>query len=338
MTRTTRIWTGLTGLAVWLMAWHVPAAVIFECNFDSASGSTNGSPIQGVVGGSAQLKVTSPGTAVVANSNPLGNGGYLEAYFPSSCLSTSAAQGATLVPASAANSFAALFSTDPISGQRQLEGGFDFLFRGTSDIDTGEELRFLDHDNRSNNGLRIVLAGHGADGRGDLIMEVIGNSNAFGSGVANANRSADSRFQILANQVYHLGVTFATDDTTGVTTAKLFGVEGFNPIDTSATALDDGLLTSFTFNMDESVVTTGFIPGAYNVGILRISPNVDKYQAFDAFRLYDSVPAIFTAVPEPASGSLALLGGLLATGLWFSGIRRLPPVARREPGTPGQSG
>lgn len=302
-----RAW--LLGLAAWLAFGPLaPGAVVLECNFDSASGTTNASPIQGVVGGSAELKSSSPGTSVVANAAPLGFGGYLDAYLPVAAGSN--AQGARLLPASPANSFAALFSTNPASGQRQLEGGFDFLFRSDSNIDTGEELRFLDHDNRSNSGLRMVLAGHGVGSSGDMILEVIGPANAFGAGVANASRTADAGFQILANRVYHLGVTFTTDDTTGLTTAKLFGVEGFNRINTSALTLADGFLGSFTFNMDESIVTAGFTSDPFYVGILRGS-GVDKRQAFDAFRLYNSVPEFFAGVPEPSTFALTAIGLLL---------------------------
>lgn len=288
-----------------------PGATIFELSFSGAAGSSDGSAIFGVTGGTATIRDGGAGTAeVVTAPPPLVTGGYLKTFYPAGATGS---HGARVVPASPANSLAALFSTDPTSGQHQLEGGLDFFFQNDTALDRPEELRFLDNDNRANGGLRIVVQGGASIG--DLYVEIIGNANAFGDGTTNKTTATTSAFQIQANTLYHLGVTFSTDDASGLTTVRLFGVEGNRSIDTSATTLAEGFLGSGTFNLNEAVVTAGFISGAYDIGSLRDS-GADKLQFFDHYRLYDSVPALFGAVPEPSSCLLAAVGlpGLVLAG------------------------
>ena len=300
--------------ALMLLSGTAPGAMIYQVTFSGAAGSSNGDAIYGVTGGTATIRDNGTGTAEVVTPPPdFLTGGYLRTFYPNGA---SAPYGALITPASPANALAALFSTDPTSGQRQLEGGLDFFFQNDTDLDRGEELRFLDNDNRSNNGLRIVV--QGGSSLGDLYVEVIGNANAFGDGTTNKVTRATSAFQIPADTLYHLGVTFSTDDTTGETTVRLFGLEGNQTLDTSATTLTEGFLGSLSFNLNEAVVTNGFISGAYDIGALRNS-GADKLQYFDHYRLYDAVPAAFLAVPEPSSVILAS-GGLL--GLAFLGWRR----------------
>lgn len=297
-------------------------ATIYELSFSGAAGSSDGSAIFGVSGGTATIRDGGTGTAEIVTIPPaVVTGGYLRTFYPNGAV---APYGARVTPASPANSLAALFSTDPVSGQRQLEGGLDFFFQNDTALDQAEELRFIDNDNRTSGGLRIVV--QGGSGIGDLYVEIIGNANAFGEGASVTNKvtAATSAFQIPANTLYHLGVTFSTDDTSGLTTVRLFGLPGNQTIDTGATTLAQGFLGSSTFNLNESVVTAGFIPGAYDIGSLRNS-GADKVQFFDHYRLYDSVPALFGAVPEPTSCALAALG---LPGLAFAGWRLRRRVTR----------
>jgi len=304
----------LSGVALAMLSGEAPGATIYSVAFSSAAGTTDGSAISGVVGGAATIRDGGTGTTAVVNPPPdfLGDS-YLRTFYPSGA---TAPYGARITPASPANSLAALFSTDPISGQRQLEGGLDFFFQNDSDLDRAEELRFLDNDNRGNGGLRIVV--QGGSGLGDLYVEVIGNANAFGDGTTNKVTRATSAFQIPGNTLYHLGVTFSTDDTSGDTTVRLFGLPGNVSIDTGATTLAEGFLGSLSFNLNEAVVTNGFTSGAYDIGALRNSGN-DKIQFFDHYRLYDAVPEVFAFVPEPSTLALAACGLL---GLVFWGVRR----------------
>ncbi|HOD82857.1 MAG TPA: PEP-CTERM sorting domain-containing protein [Phycisphaerae bacterium] len=286
--------------------------LIYQATFSGAAGSSNGDAIYGVTGGTATIRDNGTGTAeVVAAPGPVA-GGYLRTFYPNGA---AAPYGARITPASPANSLAALFSTDPTSGQRQLEGGLDFFFQNDTDLDRGEELRFIDNDNRGSGGLRLVVQGGSTSG--DLYVEVIGNTGAFGDGTTNKVTKATSAFQILANRLYHLGVTFSTDDATGQTTVRLFGLEGNRALDTSAATLAEGFLGSLSFNLDESVVTNGFISGAYDIGSLRNS-GADKVQYFDHYRLYDAVPSAFLEVPEPCTLILTSTG-LLGV---FTSLRR----------------
>jgi hypothetical protein len=322
--KVSRILRGLLlSLAVLMvLSGTASGAIIYGVNFSGAAGTTDGSAIYGVSGGTATIRDAGTGTAevVVPPPNFLGSP-YLRTFYPAGVI---APYGARITPASPANSLAALFSTDSTSGQRQLEGGLDFFFQNDSSLDRPEELRFLDNDNRGNNGLRIVVQGGSATG--DLYVEVIGNANAFGDGTTNKVTAANSAFQVQANTIYHLGVTFSTDDTSGLTTVRLFGLEGNQTLNTSATTLAEGFLGSLSFNLNEAVVTNGFISGAYDIGSLRDSGN-DKSQFFDHYRLYDAVPDAFLAVPEPSAFALLGLG---FTGLVGWGWRRRPDARRSE--------
>src|SRR5688572_12873761 len=107
-------------------------ALVYQVSFDSATGTTNGSPIAGVFGGTATIRdaggVDST-SAVVSDAPDLGGGGYLRAAVSGSTATPAgvAPQGATFIPASAANSLAAMYSVN--GGQAGLNGGYDFFFR-----------------------------------------------------------------------------------------------------------------------------------------------------------------------------------------------------------------
>ena len=292
------------GIGVWLAARAVPAALIFEIDFDGAAGSNNGDVVSGVTGGTATIRDGGAGTSQVLTSpDVFGDGGYLVTLYPAGAVPP---YGARVTPASAASSFAAMFSTDGGSGQRQLEGAMDFFFRSDSNIDAGEELRFLDNDNRGNSGLRMVWQGW-TSGYGDMRFEVIGNTDALGTGVSSLSAYAGTGFQIQGSLLYHLGMTVTTDDATGQSTLKLFGVEGTGAINTSASTLEQGFIGSLSFNINESVVLNGFTAGAYDLGNLRNSGQTNQ-QEYDKFRIYDSVPAQFDAIPEPSTALLTALG------------------------------
>lgn len=299
---------------------YARATVVYQVGFDSAAGTSNGSAITGVSGGTATIRDnggTDSTSAVVSDAPDLGGGGYLRAVVSGSSAVPAgvAPQGATFIPESAANSLAAMYSVK--GGQAGLNGGYDFFFRPNfTDIAAsgGQTFRALDVSAVGSGGLRIVLSG--TFGSNDIRLETITATGGItlpgGSTTNNVSTTSNTLFQLAADTVYHLGVTYSTD-VDGNVTVRLFGVEGSAAINTSAASLAEGLLASSTFNLNEAVVTslTGLPTGAYDFGILQ-SANAARTQDFDEFRLYDAVPAEFAAnIPEPTALGLLMVGGLL---------------------------
>lgn len=298
--------------------------VVYRVGFDGAAGTTNGSAISGVTGGTASIRDnggTDSTSSVVTAAPDLGGGGYLRSFVPAngSTPAPSTPQGARFTPASAANSLAAMYSVS--EGQARLNGGFDFFFRPiASDIAgaaPGQQVRFLDESATGSGGLRMVFAGpaSSSDVRLEVIATAGGFTNPAGNSVSSFSIEAAPAFQMTADNIYHLGVTFSTDSA-GLVTAKVFGIEGSGAIDTAATTVAGGLLKTQQFDINEDVVTSmiGLPTGAYDFGMLQAG-NSPRNQDFDEFRLYDVSPAQFAAnVPEPAALGLLCAGalGLLA--------------------------
>jgi len=297
--------------------------MVYRVGFDSATGTTNGSEITGVFGGTATIRDAGgidSTSAVVTDAPTLGGGGYLQAVVPASTATPAgvAPQGATFTPVSPANSLAAMYSVS--NGHASLNGGFDFFFRPNfTDINAsgGQTFRALDVSAVASGGLRVVLSG--TAGTNEIRLETITAANGIGlpsgSTTNNVSTGSNPAFQMAAGIVYHLGVTYSTD-VDGNVTVNLFGVEGSGAINTSALTLEEGLLASSTFNFSESVVTstTGLPTGAYDFGILQAGA-ATRTQDFDEFRLYNSVPLEFAAnIPEPTALGLLLVGGVLLGG------------------------
>jgi hypothetical protein len=293
---------------------------VFRVGFDSAGGTTNGSAITGVTGGTATIRDNGGAdstSGVVSDAPDLGGGGFLRAVVPASTASPVgvAPQGATFTPASPASSLAAMFGV--VGGQASLNGGFDFFIRpNNNEINAtppGQQFRVLDHSAVGTGGLRIVLSG--PSGSSDIRLETITAANGIvlpsSATTNNVSTLSNAAFQMTADNTYHLGVTYSTD-AAGTVTQKVFGIQGSGAIDTAATTVATGLLATSTFNFDESIVTstTGFPTGAYDFGILQTG-NSARTQDFDEFRLYNTVPAEFAAnvpVPEPTTAAALAIG------------------------------
>lgn len=300
-----------SAVAIALMGWGIGArpshaAEIFHSSFDSAAGTNNGSAITGVTGGTAAIRHNGTGSSAVVTTAPdLGGDGYLETSIPSTSPGTP--QGATFTPASAANSLAAMYSVS--NGQAGLNGGFDFFVRSDTDVTAADQFRPLDVGAPATAGLRLTYADTNSS---TLRVEVITQGvNGFTDNTGTKAAYTSAPFSMTAGNTYHVGVTFSTD-ASGNVTLRQFGIAGTGAIDTSAATPAEGLLGSLTFNFNESVVMQGFNSGSYDFGILRTA-GAAKQQDYDEFRLYDSAPAEFSAIPEPTAAgfiTLATIAGI----------------------------
>ena len=286
--------------------------VILSSSFDSVTGTA----INGVSGGTGTLVAPSPHTSIVTNANPLSSlgGGYLEASAFGGGGNVSL--GATMTPATAANSWAALASK--VSGTWQINGGFDALIRhnggktaglGYDNSQGGGELELIDFGSSTNTSqIRLHMGNFSTTGHwGIRLIGIDGSlSNGTTDGLVDDLTLAPTSFTITANTTYHVGVTFNTD-VSGVTTVRVFAKQGDGAIDTTLTT---DLLGSATFDMAETQ-TGVFSSGAFAVGIRNTLDHSNKTLAVDQVRLYEADPGLFTAIPEPAAGLLSFGLGTL---------------------------
>lgn len=246
-------------------AASLSAAMVFECNFDGASGNQ----VTGVTGGTAVLTANATVTA----------DGYMH-------LANTANGGVTITPASAANSFNSWVSANG----RAINGAMDFFFRPNDDMTA---CRFMD---AGGPGLGLSF---GSGWSAALLAEPLGPIGSFSGGADSqygriGNMTATP---LLAGHTYHAGVTFSTD-VSGVVTGKMFIVDGNVAIDTSSTTGMTGDAT-FTITADNAGFVSTFLFGkSPNGNSTPSSPD------FDAVRIYDAVPASFAAVPEPVTVAL----------------------------------
>ena len=95
-----------------------------------------------------------------------------------------------------------------------------------------------------------------------------------------------------ANQVYHVGVTYSTAPTTGVTTEKLFIASGTGAI---STGTNTNLIATGTFILSPTVDTntSGYLSnGAWNFGDVYNNGTLNTND-YDAFMLYAQDPGTF---------------------------------------------
>lgn len=252
---------------------YADAAAVFQADFKGSGGGTGGPSDLVTQGGTGTLTATGSGASASVLSAPdMGSGSFVRFALPAG-LTTAKAQ---FTPSSPANSLAALWSKP--GSQALLNGAIDFLFRSAEGITSGSPdnaFRPIDTNNTANGGLRLILSNI----YGNQIRLQINDS----AGIIGYNQAV---FNLSPNTVYHLGFTFSTDASTGVTTAKMFAVAGTGAINTSGTPL-----YSFTFNMNESRVSQGFTSGAFDFGMFYGTQGASRTQDFDRFRIFSSAPA-----------------------------------------------
>lgn len=313
----------------------VQAGIVFQANFDSAAGTSNGDAITGSVGGTATIRHvgTDPTwtSQVISDGFAVGNGALQIS--TNSATPSQAPQGATITPSSSANSLNAGFIADPNPGtgtdHYQLNMAFDFFFKSDVAIDAdpwAERFRFIDTGNRNNGQMRVILS---STNDNDLVLNVqflaggaVGIDVPSTQSVVAGRSKYQSGFSIRADDPVHIGVTVSTDPISGDVTLKIFGVHGTGLIDTSETVLSTpsnptALLAQGTIAgtlMDQARIGNtaaatyghvGFNSGAFDIGMLT-NWSTTRTQVFDQFTVYDSDPDQFSAIPEPTA--TAVLG------------------------------
>ncbi len=293
------------------LAHTASAALVFQADFNGTGSGTGGASDMVTLGGTGQFTGTSSSSNVyssISSSTPLttGGGNYLSLDDQGQSSSYSPT-GAGFSPNSAASSFDSWYTDNGTSGFDTLNGGVDFFFRSTDVALSTNQFRFLAlYGISGSDGLRFNLLSN----NGALRFEFLtGSSSAVSVG------ASSGILNLSANTTYHIASTMETDGSTGLITVKLFLAEGNTAIDTSSntyliasatssSALDDGSTDTITQSFNSA---NGFTFGQY------YNDNADtKVTDLDQFRIYDSIPAEFSAIPEPETlalnfGSIALL-------------------------------
>jgi len=287
-------------LTVCLAAALSSADIVFDGGFNGPYSGTGGAYDRISNGGTCSLASDVAGKVAlrITKDDPMSGGG---GYF--SCAVTPSGSGTyntmTMTPLAASNSLNAMTSVSGITGDRLLNGGFDFFFRSSTSI-SNAELRALDSDNRGAGGLRFTFGSMKSGTTRSLRLEMLSNANGLLSGSDTGTVASVlvcmGGYAMESNTVYHLGVTFATDDQ-GTVTAKIWGQEGAGAIDL-ATAVP---VATLAFGIDENIVSNGFATGSFPFNQLRYE-NLPgpQTQEFDQLRIYNATPATFGALEDYA--------------------------------------
>lgn len=295
------------------------ATIVLQADFNGEGNGTGGANDIMTLGGTAELNAVNAGlSAAVETAAPLGyqTGGYLETKLNNDNDWGTNEAVAEISPSSSASSWASIYDKNG-TGERLINGGFDFLFRSDKDIAGADHLRVLDTPSLTSSGGGFIRLD--STDTSDLVLTVRGDSNSIdvgGTPTYIVHATAQNEFNIAADTVYRIAASFETDTGTGETTMRLFAAEGDEEdIDNSASSPD--LLASTTFNLVEDLWSSedGFATGLFDFGILAGTGNAGspKTQQFDQLRLYNEAPSVFASnIPEPTT---ALLLALAAVGL-----------------------
>jgi hypothetical protein len=316
--------------------------VIFEADFKGPGGGTGGSNDMVTFGGTGAI--VADGVNVVSfitNANPFtpDGGNYLEVQ------RLTASGGGGYVPvlftfASDTNSWMGWQGADILGSNGNydivLHAAYDVFFRVNSSNTTNDMSSFrplqLDSGNGwsdGGNGLKLILNGQNG---GWLQLQIANKGFILGttpaaivnftssSGAASYDANWDTinmgfnTSAPLANgQVYHLAFSLATDTNNGLTTAKLYLRQGAGAVDPTLDLMRSAsfnLLSSNLLNWSQLPTGQAFtnVPWSFGVGWAADGPFVTDYAST---RLYNSVPATFTALP---SGPLKFLSAVVSSG------------------------
>lgn len=292
-----------TPAAAWLDS---KPAVVLQADFNGTGGGTGGADNIVTLGGTGAL--VDPGTysdAVVTDAKPFReySKGYLSVLTTNNTYNIMYGRAA-ITPASPANSLAAINVVT--NNQRCLRGGFDFFFRADKNINNAaaSEFRPIDCDNRSAGGLRLALYSYTPNTQMALeILAPVGSLGLFSGGEGGTPATSfiyGFGGQLFSNTIYHVGVSFSSDDAGNVTAATWLK-EGAGAIDLRR----DMPAGAVTFGINEAVVTNGLSAGVVDFGKLRQVGDVPSTQEFDTFRIYRDTPLIFSELPSvPPMGTI----------------------------------
>lgn len=278
------------------------AGTILEANFNGPGAGTGGASDVVKSGGTGALLAYTSSIVVPAAVPGMGQGNFLHVdgngdgvTSPSNGL----AGGADITPAADANSFKAMNTVS--AGSVALHGAFDFFLR--NDHIAGNLGTILDFGSAAGGGIRLIVQQNNTSNSFRFRLysytgSAGGEGFLTGTGFAGPNQNAiiDAPFTPAEGTIYHLAFTMSTDSGTGVSTMNLYMRADTQAISTSSSADRIGTLE---FKIKGSNVTMGLPSGKFlfNIGGTTSPATPDREVSVDALRLYDSVPAVFPALP-----------------------------------------
>jgi hypothetical protein len=278
--------------------------------------------------------VTIGGTGVIAadgtnvhsfitNANPFvpGSGNYLEVQR----LTTSGGgmySPVTFTFASDTNSWLAWQAPDILdpdgNENTALHGAFDVFFRvnsssgGTNDTSSFRTLEQYSWSD-GGNGLALVFNGQvggwlilqianagfsGADPQAIVNFTASSGASAYDSQYDTINMYANSGSPLTNGQVYHVGLSLDTD-TNGLTTAKLYlrpGTGALDPVRDLVQSATFNLLSANLLDWSSQPTDQVFVNQPWNFGVGWAADGLFVTD-YASPRIYNSVPASFTALP-----------------------------------------
>lgn len=266
-----------------------------KANFSGTGNSTGRATDLIYTGASATMKLGSGLNALsISSASPFTTDG--GSYLSITSGSTGTGACLQLTPTTARTAWGRIFDgrmvAAPNNGKWQVNGGFDFFWR-PSVAPVGNSMRPIDvTNNTSGNGLRLTFH---TGGNSSLMHEIITGTNGGGIVVTGTYGGG-----FAANQIYHVGVTYSTNPTTGATVTKIFAASGTGAIITSGSNAATPIGTG-TFTLNRSVVTNtgGYLSSGttWNFGENGYpgSPNTQRTNDYDSLRFYSQDPGNFPA-------------------------------------------
>ncbi|MEI8195929.1 MAG: hypothetical protein WCI73_08485, partial [Phycisphaerae bacterium] len=299
------------------LATALPANVITQADLGGAGTATGpGNIVQS--GGTGALGTGTGVSTTISTLSPFTAGS--DSYVNSSLAvgAANASSVATITPASAANSWAALIGT-PISANGfsylNINGGFDLFVRPNA-TETGTTAWFRPVDiGGGSYPMRLIFNGAGSGG-GILQLELKTTASALSSVYNFATTTTDS-FSLPGalsvgspfslGSITHLGFTFNTSPTTGLITVNVYSLGGTGTIDTTSAT---NRLATQSFYANAATIGANPLPnGAWT--ITERTNNGSTFGAatsidYDSVRIYNSTPTSFAGLPLSAPPTNAL--------------------------------
>ncbi|WP_269522745.1 hypothetical protein [Coraliomargarita parva] len=275
------------------------ANVVFQADFNGTGSGTGGASDIATLGGTGSIYDTASDDDIVSSISD----GKLTV--TDGAAKVGRKVGVTLNPTSIDNGFNSWFEdTSDSLGYDSVNGALDFFFQSTETELTGTSIRPIDVRLGQNDQLRLILTTNTpSSGTGPFAVQILDYSSGSGVNIGGASYNF-SDYQ--ANTLYHVAVTLETG-VDGLITTNIYITEGNTTISSAAIA-DGSETTSASFNSTGTTLNNSFTFGTHDIDVARVVE-------FDSFRLYDSIPTEFSAIPEPQTfalsfGSIALLAAI----------------------------
>lgn len=269
--------------------------------------------------------------ATITNTTPLSGGDYVHTNF--NLAAGGSAVIATYTPSNAA--WNSLVGSNVVVGANNflnLNGGFDVFFRANNTETTTEVIsatswfRPIDVEARTGvTGVRMVLNGINTQRMNFEMAGASGTTNfkaatstsaaftSFGaqSAMSFGNLPVNAALTIAEGSIYHYGLTFDTNQTTGEIRLRIFGAQGDGAIDTTSNT--NLLWERFFYGNGAALSANGTQPVLRNTdwtftSRATVASTVDV--DWDRYTVYSGTVSGFAAIPEPASMGLMALSAL----------------------------